>query len=277
MTTPTPAAPSHQMTTTLSNQDRRALQQAKNLLENPGLAAKLTGVIGTLIEKGISHLPAEWRKSVGEIAQSALMKAADTAIVTMKDAPGESSSKLSYKVAAAASGAVGGAFGMARLALELPLSTTIMLRSIVDIARSEGASIQDVRTKLACLTVFALGGKSPADDGSDSGYFAVRAALASALAEAAQHLMTKNVFENGAPVLVRFITVVARQFGLQVTQKAAAQAVPAIGAMGGALINTMFIDHYQDMARGHFVVLRLEQQYGADEVQAVYQALPKLA
>lgn len=277
MTTPMHPVHSSQMTPTLSEQDQRALQQAKNLLENPGLAAKLTGVIGTPIEKGLSHLPADWKKSVGEIAQAALIKAADTAIFTMKDTPGEASSNLSHKVAAAASGAMGGAFGLAGLALELPLSTTIVLRSIVDIARSEGASIQDVRTKLACLTVFALGGKSSADDGSESGYFAVRTALASAVAEAAQHLMTKNVAESGAPVLVRLITMVARQFGLQVTQKAAAQAVPAIGAMGGALINTMFIDHYQDMARGHFVVLRLEQQYGADQVRAVYQTLPKLA
>lgn len=174
-------------------------------------------------------------------------------------------------------GGIGGVFGMAGLALELPLSNTITLRSIVDIARSEGASIQDVRIKLACLTVFALGGKSSADDESESGYFAVRAALASAVAEAAQHLMTKNVAESGAPVLVRFIRVVAPQFGLQVTQKAAAPAVTAIGAKGGALIKTMFMDHYQGMARGHFVVLWLEQHYGADEALAAYQALPKLA
>lgn len=152
-----------------------------------------------------------------------------------------------------------------------------MLRSIMDIARSEGASIQDLQTKLDCLTVFALGGESSADDGSESGYFAVRMALAFAVTEASQYVLSKKVTEAGAPALVQLIALVARQFGVQVTQKAAAQAVPAIGALGGALINMVFIDHYQTMARGHFVVLRLEQQYGADQVRAVYQSLPKLA
>ncbi|MBW2614674.1 MAG: EcsC family protein, partial [Deltaproteobacteria bacterium] len=53
----------------------------------------------------------------------------------------------------------------------------------------------------------------------------------------------------------------------------AAQAVPIIGAAGGALINTIFIDHFQDMARGHFIVRRLERVYGTDEVQRQYEGL----
>ena len=42
-----------------------------------------------------------------------------------------------------ASGAIGGAFGLASVAVELPISTTIMLRSIADIARSEGFDVRD--------------------------------------------------------------------------------------------------------------------------------------
>ncbi len=56
-------------------------------------------------------------------------------------------------------------------------------------------------------------------------------------------------------------------------QKIAAQAVPLIGAAGGALINTIFIDHFQDMARGHFIIRRLERVYGTDEVQRQYEKL----
>ena len=44
-----------------------------------------------------------------------------------------------------------------------------------------------------------------------------------------------------------------------------------VGAAGGALINTLFIDHFQDMARGHFVVRRLERVYGTDAVRAAYE------
>ena len=43
-----------------------------------------------------------------------------------------------HKVLAGTSGGIGGAFGLAALPIELPVSTTIILRSIADIARSEG-------------------------------------------------------------------------------------------------------------------------------------------
>lgn len=36
---------------------RKELQTAKNLLENPGIAAKITNYIGTPIEKGLGLLP----------------------------------------------------------------------------------------------------------------------------------------------------------------------------------------------------------------------------
>ncbi|HRZ21620.1 MAG TPA: EcsC family protein, partial [Bacteroidales bacterium] len=59
-------------------------------------------------------------------------------------------------------------------------------------------------------------------------------------------------------------------FGIQITEKAAAQAIPAIGAAGGALINTIFMDHFQDMAKGHFIVRRLERKYGKEAIQDLY-------
>ena len=48
-----------------------------------------------------------------------------------------------HKALAAASGAVGGSFGLAALPIELPISTGIMLRSIGDIARAEGEDLRD--------------------------------------------------------------------------------------------------------------------------------------
>jgi EcsC protein family len=70
------------------------------------------------------------------------------------------------------------------------------------------------------------------------------------------------VIEEGSPILVRFITQVASRFGLVVTQKLAAQAIPLVGALGGAAVNYAFIEHFQDVARGHFTVRRLERAYG---------------
>ena len=48
-------------------------------------------------------------------------------------------------------------------------------------------------------------------------------------------------------------------------------AIPAVGAVGGALINTIFLDHFQNIAQGHFAVRRLERKYGADLIKAEYQ------
>jgi hypothetical protein len=49
--------------------------------------------------------------------------------------------------------------------------------------------------------------------------------------------------------------------------------VAVIGAVGGAAVNLAFIEHFQDLARGHFTVRRLERTYGADIVRAEYDRL----
>ena len=255
----------------------KELQVAKNILENPGLAARITNLVGEPIEKGFALLPEKWNQNIGEVTQTALLKAADAAIVTMKDIPGEESSNLWHKFGVAVSGGVGGFFGVAGLSVELPISTTIMLRSIADVARSEGECVRSIKTKLACLEVFALGGKSESDDGVESGYYVIRGALAMSVLEATEHLLQKGLAQEAAPALVRLITKIAERFGVQVTQKAAAQALPAIGAAGGAIINTLFIDHFQDMARGHFIVRRLERLHGQAEVQELYESLASKA
>ena len=38
-------------------------------------------------------------------------------------------------------------------------------------------------------------------------------------------------------------------------------------------VNLAFIEHFQDVARGHFTVRRLERVYGADLVRAEYHRL----
>jgi len=49
-----------------------------------------------------------------------------------------------------------------------------------------------------------------------------------------------------------------------------AQAIPVIGAVGGGLVNTIFISHFQDMARGHFAIRGLERKYGEEIVKDAY-------
>ncbi|MBY5920237.1 EcsC family protein [Ferrimonas balearica] len=257
----------------LTEADRQRLVEARQWLESPGLAARISDKLGSPIEAGMKRLPSGWREKVNNLTQTALNQALKAAIRTMKTGESAQPSTRMHKFAVATSGGVGGFFGLPALALELPVSTTLILRAIADIARSEGEDLHDTDTQLACLTVFALGGKGDADDGAESGYFAVRAALAQSVTQAAEHLASRGMTSEGAPVLIRLITSVAQRFSVQVSQKVAAQAIPAIGAAGGATINTLFMDHYQRMARGHFTIRALERQYGQEAVQAAYLAL----
>jgi len=257
----------------LTTEDREALRYAKALLEHPGLPAKMTGLIGMPIERAMKRLPGNWAEAVNGAARRSLETALRAALVTLDDKPHLESREFLHKLAVAASGAGGGAMGLAGLAVELPISTTIMLRSIADIARSEGENLGTPDSKLACLEVFALGGRAGSDDATESAYFLVRGALARSVSQAAEYIAEKGLAEEGAPALVRFIAQLATRFGVNVSEKVAAQAVPVIGAAGGATINLLFIDHFQDMARGHFIVRRLERTYEPQLVRAEYDQL----
>jgi len=249
------------------------LRYAKTLLENPSLAARISNLLGTPIEKGFKHLPAKWKGSVQRATEKSLEKALNFAIQTMNDRTRPASSDKTHKILVFATGAGGGSFGLPELTIELPVTTTIMLRSIADIARSEGEQIKLLESKIACLEVFALGGPSKGDDGAETGYYVVRAGLTHAISEATKYIAEKGLAREGAPALVKFIATLASRFGIIVSEKVAAQAIPLIGAAGGALINTIFIDHFQNMARGHFIVRRLERIYNKDMIRQAYDRL----
>ncbi len=257
-------------TTSLSEKDRNALKEAKQLLENPGMAIKLSNLIGNPIQKGLDMLPDNWNQKLGEVTQASLLKAADAAIFTMKDVNEEKTSNTFHKIAAGTVGTIGGLFGIAGLAVELPITTTIILRSIADIARSQGESISDTNTKLACLEVFALGGNSMEDDNLESTYYVTKAVLSNSMAQASKYITEQGITHEGAPIFLTIISKIAERFGVQVTEKSIAQSVPIIGAAGGAIINTLFISHFQDMAKGHFTIRKLERIYGSEFVKSMY-------
>jgi len=248
------------------------LRASKRALENAGIAVQITNVIGTPVEKAIGWLPKDWQQNIVGISRNALEKAADAAIWTINSATPLPSKNALHKVAVSATGAAGGAFGLPALAIELPISTILMLRSIADIARCEGEDLCAPESKLACVEVFALGGRTVSDDAAESGYYVARAALGRAVTEAAEYL-AKGGTKAAAPAMVKFITQVAARFQIHVTEKAAAQAVPLVGAVGGALINNLFMSHFQNMARGHFTVRRLERTYSPELIEAVYYDL----
>jgi hypothetical protein len=55
-----------------------------------------------------------------------------------------------------------------------------------------------------------------------------------------------------------------------ISDKAAVQMIPVAGAASGAVLNYLFMQHYQDVARGHFIVRRLEREYGIEPIREAY-------
>jgi len=260
---------------TLSSNEQSELKDAKTLLESSDFTGKLFDAFGSTLEKGLEYLPKGLEKKVLSLSELALQKALDLALHTLKNDGKykQKSSDTFHKLCVAASGSVGGAFGLSILALELPITTTLMLRSIADIARSEGENLEDIEPRLACLEVFALGGRQIIDDNLETGYYIIRAGLSNAILNASRYLAQTSVIDDAAPILVKLISRIASRFGLVVSEKMAVTVLPIIGAAGGALVNTIFMDHYQDIARGHFIVRRLERKHGEQIVKQTYEIL----
>ena len=274
----------------MSPQDQAQLADAVEHLERPGLAARLADIVGAPMERLIARLPDAVQNQVSDITEGALSKALNMAMKTLDQDPRPAPWKLTHKVAATMSGVAGGMFGAPALVAELPVTTVIILRSIADIARSKGEDLSTPEARLACLEVFALGGggrdapQAAVDqmrEGAESeagfiraSYFVARAAMAQQVTAAAE-ILTKGSTKGGASALTRLIAMIAKRFGIAVSEKAAAQAIPIVGAGGGGLIKAVFVDHFQNTAGAHITVRALERKYGAAEVRQEYERLAR--
>lgn len=260
----------------LSEIDLGDVARAKRTLENPSVAIRMADYVGKPIDGLVRRLPESAQRAIAEATQKALQSALRVAVRSLDRQRGLPADML-HRGAVIASGAVGGVAGLPGLVVELPFSLTVMLRAIADHARAQGEDLSHVQARLECLTVFAYGSKSGADDAADSAYFASRAAFAQAVTHAAEYVARYGaaaVGETSAPAVVQLIARIAQRLGVSVTEKAAAQFVPVIGAAGGAAINALFMTHYQDTARAHFAVRRLERAHGAEAVRRAYEQAP---
>jgi len=253
----------------LTAPDLIVLQEAAHILENPTFSSKLTKSVGGAVEKTIAILPTQVSHSLNDLTRTALEKSLEGAIFTLSSRKSSPPLNKTHQFLAGLSGAIGGAFGLTAITIELPLSTTIMLRSIADIARFEGENLSHPNTKMACLEVFAL--SDIAKHGSETGYYAIRSLLAKSLADAATQLANPTLSKESAPIINKAIRQIATRFSIPVSEKLAAQSIPAIGALGGASINLMFIRYFQALAHAHFTLRRLERHYTPELVKLNYQ------
>jgi len=257
----------------LSDAETDELRAAVRRLEGDSFASRATNLLGRQVEAAGRALPPPARRMVARAAERALRAALRVAIGTIDSKKPPRAARGAHKALAAMSGAAGGAFGLAALPVELPVSTTIMLRSIAQIAREEGEDLREPEAALACIEVLGLGGPRPGEAAVDGGYFAIRAVLGRTVSESARFIMERGLVDETAPILLRLIAQVAARFGLVVSEKLAAQAIPVLGAFGGAAVNLAFTEHFQNLARGHFTVRRLERAHGAETVRFDYERL----
>jgi hypothetical protein len=262
-------------------EDLAFLREAARFFDEPSSFLKAFDWLGSRFERAQKLIPARARELIHDASKNALAKALDVSLATIP--PGQASgpetarrSRRMHLGAASAVGGLGGFFGFASLPAELPLVTVLMFRAIAEIARDAGEDLSTSETRLECLYVFSLGSESSHDDALAPSYYASRLAFAE-LARGAAPLLSRGLLAaldlSGAPVVARLIASIATSFEVRVAEKALAQATPLIGAVGGAAINAAFTHHFQEAARYHFGLRRLERVHGFEKTRAAFEAL----
>jgi preprotein translocase subunit Sss1 len=263
----------------ISDEDLKILSASKIKLEKIGLIMQGLNLIGDSIEKATKLIPARIERKIGEKTNSILMGIIKANLKTMSLNKMEALPKnKTYKGVVTASGVGFGLLGFVGFIPDLAFTTKFMMRSIMDIARSKGENINEVETQLACLEVFALGGKSKNDDGLETSYYLTRIALDGAIKS-----VSKYVAENGAKVAIKklatgtpmmqLVAKIAARYKVAALEKFAAEGLPIVGAIGGGTINLVFMNHFQKMANAHFTIRQLERKYGEDVIRAKYSEI----
>jgi len=267
----------------ITPEDLAAIESAKSSMNDIGFLMTSLNHLGEGIEIGIKMIPQKQQVWLQKNVNNILMTLVKSNLATMeKGNKFKNPSPKIYKSLVTATGALSGALGSttgigtALFASELAVSTKFIMRSIMDIARSEGEDLYNIDTQLSCLQVFTLGGNTKDDDGLETSYYTSKIALDNALKGATSYIskngingLNKLLLNSGNP-LVKLISTVASRFTIQVSEKFMAQAMPIIGAAGGGTINYLFINHFQKMAKAHFTIRRLERKYGEEMVKTKY-------
>ncbi|MFB2532976.1 EcsC family protein [Paracoccus sp. p4-l81] len=206
-----------------------------------GLGMDILAYVGGSAETLLARLPGPVRDRLDDTVRAALHGAL-AAAGTVAPPRGGFADGVNRAVVSAI-GAAGGAVGIAGAMAELPVTITVLLRTILGIAAEHGLDPADPATRAEALRVFASAGPMADDDGTDLGLLAARLTVTGHSLQA-------------------LIARIAPRLAAVIGQKLAAQSAPVLGAVAGASINYSFTRYYQQMARVHFGLLRLADETG---------------
>lgn len=256
----------------LSEEELADLAWAYRHLEHPSLAARLSSVIGVPMEQALHLLPPSWRQRVEETAERSIAIMLGLTINGMAKIQPDAANDPLHRLLVMGTGAVGGFFGPLMLLAELPVTTALMLRSIADIAHSQGEDLDSEDARVACMQVFALGGRTKEDLAADTGYYGLRLTSSMHFSHRLLHVGKPSASDT-VPAGVSLLRGIASRFGVVLSDKLAAQMVPVVGAASGSMLNLVFMRHFQDIARGHFIVRRLERIHGVEKIKEEYEGV----
>jgi hypothetical protein len=257
-------------TVTLPPTHKEALRRAVHQLEGRDFAGRLADFAGQPVARALRMMPKPASRGINKAVEIAILNCLNLAIRSIEPRSKRPPARHASSMLAGLTGGVSGFFGIAALPLELPVTTTLMLRAIADIARHHGEDLAALEARLACVEVFALGAPNSGRP-AHFGYYASRAFLGRLTADTSALLLERGAASVSAPIVGGLVAEIAARYGVVVSERAAASALPVLGAIGGATVNVLFMNHFQRVAQGHFVVRRLERQYGRDVVRELYE------
>lgn len=198
--------------------------------------------VGGQVEDGLRYLPKGARAQIDAAARRALTHSYEAASRSRGGIGARVGGDRAHKAIATISGALGGLGGLPTALVELPIATTVIFRAVQDVASRYGEDPAAIETRVECLRVFGAGGPGGVDDGVDTSFIGARLTLTGTAVHG-------------------LIARVAPRFGLVLSQKLAAQAVPILGAAAGAGTNYAFTDYFTEMAHVHFGLRRLARAH----------------
>lgn len=213
-------------------------------------------LVGGQAEGLLDRLPLSMRGRLNSVTEEALRRAAEMAHRS-RDVVGEQPGWMT-RALTASMGAVGGMGGLPTALAELPVTVTVLLRAIQDVAVENGFDPSEPSIRFDSIEVFGAAGPLERDDGANLGFVGTR--------------MTVT-----GPVLHALIARVAPRLAAVLGQKLAAQTIPILGAAAGAATNYAYTRYYQEMAQVHFGLRRLAIDAGRDRQDVIAAFLERAA
>ncbi|SPF80991.1 EcsC family protein [Pseudoprimorskyibacter insulae] len=226
--------------------DQDLILLARRYRKAGGVGMQVLNLVGGQAENLLERLPDAVKDRLESATEQALTTALRAASRSRSVVP-DQRSWLNVAMTTAM-GAAGGAGGLPSALVELPVTTTVLLRIIQGVAADYGFDPQTEAIQKECLAVFSSAGPLAADDGADMAFLAARVTLTGATMHAA-------------------IARVAPRLAAVLGQKLAAQTLPVIGAATGAATNFAYTSYYQEIAHVHFGLLDLGRRRGLQPEQ----------